>query len=323
MVRGSRVLVTGGSGLLGSHVCDCLIEEGAGEVLVLDNFLRGRRNNLDEAIARSAVQVREGSVTDAALMRQLMDGVDYVCHLAALRVPQCTREPDECFEVMVDATYAVLQAAARAGVKKLVYASSVAAYGEPDYLPIDERHPLNGGSMYGAAKATGEQFCRAWRHTAGLRYLTLRYFNMYGPRMSLEGEDTEVIIKWLDRLEAGEAPVVHGDGSASIDWIHVRDAARATVLALGSPVEDEAINIASGQETTLKQLLELLIELTGSRASPRYEAPRTVYGGARRVGSPEKAKRLLGFEARIGLREGLQDLLHWYRRVKREAPAGA
>jgi len=314
-------MTSSSSGLLGSHLCEALVDAGAAEVRVLDNFLRGQRANLETAAARGTVRLTEGSITDAALLTKLVEGVDYVCHLAALRVPRCTQEPDLCLEVMVRGTHVLLQAAAKARVRKVLYASSVVVYGDPVRRPMDEDHPLNSTALYGAAKVAGEQFCRAYHRSHGLPYVSLRYFNMYGPRMSLEG-DTEVIIKWLDKLEAGEAPVIHGDGSTAIDWVHVRDAVRASVLALNSPLDDETINVASGRATTLKELLELLIELTGSRVSPRYEAPPNAFTGISRIGGTEKAKCLLQFETQISLREGLQELVGWYRQVKRAAVVG-
>lgn len=320
-LEGARVLVTGGSGLLGSHLCEALVDAGAAEVRVLDNFLRGRRANLEAAAARGTVRLTEGSITDATLVSKLVDGADFVCHLAALRVPRCTQEPDQCLEVMVRGTHVLLQAAAKAGVRKVLYASSVVVYGDPEYQPMDERHPLNSTALYGAAKIAGEQFCRAWHKSHRLPYVTLRYFNMYGSRMGLEG-DTEVMIKWLDKLEAGEAPVIHGDGSTAIDWVHVRDAVRASVLALNSPLNDETVNIASGRAITLKELLELLIELTGARVSPRYEAPPNAFTGISRIGATERAKRLLQFETQVSLREGLQELVAWYRQAKRTATVG-
>ena len=313
---GARVLVTGGSGLLGSHVCDALLAAGVSELVVLDNFVRGRRHHLDDASGKGRVRIVDGSVSDAALVATLMEGIDYLAHLAALRVTRCEEDPAACFDVMVQGTHTVLAAAAKAKVRKTLYASSVVAYGQPVREPMDEEHPLGSDNFYGAAKIAGEYFCRAQRRSAGLPYVALRYFNMYGPRMSIEGKDTEVLIKWLEKLEAGEAPVIHGDGSATIDWVHVRDAARASVLALTQPADGEAVNVASGRATSLRELLELLIELTGSPVKPRYEAARAVYAGARRVGSPEKAKRLLGFEAKIGLREGLGELIAWYRDSK-------
>ena len=313
VLAGRRVLVTGGSGLLGSHVCDALVAAGVGELVVLDNFVRGHRHNLEAAGAHTAITIVDGSVHDAALVRSLMRGTDFVAHLAALRLTRCEAEPAACFDVMVAGTETVLAAAADARVRKVLFASSLVVYGDPVSEPMDETHPLATDNFYGVAKVAGELFCRAWRRKAALPYVALRYFNMYGPRMSISGPDTEVLIKWLDKLEAGEAPVIHGDGAATIDWVHVRDAARASVLALEQPVDGEALNVASGVGTSLKTLLGLLTELTGARVEPRYEAARQVHAAARRVGDNEKARRLLGFATTIGLREGLQELITWYR----------
>jgi UDP-glucose 4-epimerase len=315
-LKGSRVFVSGGSGLLGSHVCEALLSEGVGELVVLDNFIRGRRSHLDDVAGQGKLKIIEGSVADSSLISELMNGIDYVAHLAALRVTRCEEEPDACFDVMVKGTHNVIEAAARTKVRKLLYASSVVVYGNPEHEPMDEEHPLNTDNFYGAAKVTGENFCRAWRRSTGLNFVGLRYFNMYGPRMSVEGKDTEVIIKWLEKIESGEPPVIHGDGSATIDWVNVKDAARASMLALKSDVNSEIINVASGKSVSLKELLELLIDLTGSKLNPVFAPARTVYSGAKRVGSTKKAKKCLGFETKINLKEGLAELIAWYRSLK-------
>ena len=309
---GSRILVIGGAGFLGSHIVDQLTDTTAREIVVVDNFVRGTRQNLRDAVRDERVRVVDGSVTDQRLLAELMAGTDYVFHLAALWLYECVHEPRSALEVNVVGTYNVVEAAADAGVKKVVYSSSASVYGDAAFTPMTEEHPFNNRTMYGATKVAGEQFFRAFNEQRGLDYNGLRYMNIYGPRMDYKGTYVSVIMKVLDRIDAGEPPVIFGDGSQAYDFVHVVDVARANVLALQADATDEFFNIGIGVKTTIRELVDVLLELTGSDLEPEYRPQEQMFV-THRVGSTEKAERLLGFRAQIPLREGLQSVIDWRR----------
>ena len=207
MVEGQRCLVTGGAGTIGSTIVDQLIAAGAGEIIVLDNLVRGRRENLAQALTSGRVRLEEGDIRDTALVRQLMSGIDVVFHQAAIRITQCASEPRLALEVLVDGTYEVVEAAADAGVRKVVAASSASVYGLADHFPTTERqHPYDNDTLYGAAKTFNEGLLRSFHAMRGLDYVALRYFNVYGPRMDIHGLYTEVLIRWMERIESGQPP---------------------------------------------------------------------------------------------------------------------
>lgn len=316
-IRGSRILITGGAGFVGSHLADALLTAGAEEVIVLDNLVRGNAQNLKDAVRTGRARLIEGDVRDAALVDRLMAGCDYVFHEAALRITACAADPRSAHETMFGGTFNVLEAAVKHKVKKVVAASSASVYGEPETLPITESHAFHNRTLYGAAKVADEQVLRSFHEMFGLPYVALRYFNLYGPRMDMTGVYTEVMVRWLDRLNQGLPPVIFGDGSQSMDFVYIADCVRANLLALQSDVEDEVFNVATGIETSLAELCHLLIELAGrSDLTPEYHEARKVNGVGRRRGGTEKAARLLGFEAQVSLPEGLQGLIAW-RQAKR------
>jgi UDP-glucose 4-epimerase len=317
-IGGSRVLITGGAGFVGSHIADALIDEGVAEILVLDNLVRGRHDNLAQARERGHVTFVEGDVRDAALVRRLMDGVDYVYHEAALRITACAEMPRDAHEVMFTGTFNVLEAAVQAGVKKVVAASSASVYGEPSYLPIDEAHPCNNRTLYGAAKIANEHVLRSFNDMYDLPYVALRYFNVYGPRMDIHGVYTEVMIRWMDRIDQGLPPLIFGDGTQSMDFVYVRDVARANVAALRSDASDVVFNVASGTRTTLNELSQALCEVMGRpdlRAEHREE--RKVNPVRHRLGATQRAREHLGFTTSIPLYDGLRELVEWRRSVVR------
>ncbi|WP_333772768.1 NAD-dependent epimerase/dehydratase family protein [Streptomyces sp. IBSBF 3136] len=314
-VRGKKILVTGGAGTIGSNLVDLLAEGGAREIVVLDNFVRGRLGNLAKALGSGVVQVVEGDIRDAATVRKVTEGADLVFHLAAIRITQCAEEPRLANEVMVDGTFNVLEAAVEAGVGKVIASSSASVYGMAEEFPTTERHhPYNNDTFYGAAKAFNEGMLRSFHAMYGLDYVALRYFNVYGPRMDIHGLYTEVLIRWMERIESGEPPLILGDGSQTMDFVDVRDIARANVLAAESDLTDEVFNVASGTETSLKELAEGLLEAMGaSGLAPEHGPARAVNGVVRRLAETRRAAELLGFEARIDLRTGLRDLVDWWR----------
>jgi UDP-glucose 4-epimerase len=319
-ITGTRCLVTGGAGFIGSTIVDQLMEAGAGEVIVLDNFVRGTWSNLASAQDRGGVKVIKGDICDAALVDDLTVGTDFVFHQAALRITRCAEAPREAVDVLINGTLNVLESAVRHKVKKVVAASSASVYGNPSYLPMDESHPFNNRTIYGAGKIACEQMLRAYYTMYGLPYVAFRYFNAYGPRMDIVGVYTEVLIRWLDAIEANQPPLIFGDGTQSMDFVFVGDVARANVLAAKSDVTDEVFNVGTGAQTSLSELCDLLLRLTDSSLRPeRREARQVANVQARRAGV-EKAARLLDFRANVSLREGLQELIRW-RHSMRVAPA--
>jgi UDP-glucose 4-epimerase len=309
---GSRVLVIGGAGFLGSHIVDQLTEGPAREIIVLDNFVRGVRSNLTLAERDPRVRVVDGSITDLPLLRELMAGTDYVVHLAALWLYECVHQPRSALEVNVVGTYNVVEAAQQAGVRKVVYSSSASVYGDAVFTPMTEDHPFNNRTMYGATKIAGEQFFRAFYEQHKSDYVGLRYMNIYGPRMDYKGTYVSVIMKVLDRIEAGLPPIIFGDGSQAYDFVHVGDVARANILALQADATDEFFNIGIGVKTTIRELVGMLLEITGSNLEPEYRPQEQMFV-THRVGSTDKAERLLDFRATIPLEEGLRSVVEWRR----------
>jgi UDP-glucose 4-epimerase len=315
-LAGTCCLVTGGAGFVGSAIVDQLLAAGASEVRVVDNFVRGSRSNLAWALYHGGVNVIEGDIRDASLVNRAMDGVDYVFHQAALRITRCAEDPREAVEVLIDGTLNALEAAVQHKVRKVVAASSASVYGEPSYLPIDESHPFNNRTMYGAAKIANEQMLRALHDTSGLQYIALRPFNVYGPRMDVTGVYTEVLIRWLDAIETNKAPQIFGDGSQSMDFVYVEDVARANLLAAQSSVTDEVFNVGTGVQTSLNELCGLLLSLTGSSSQPEYREARSVANVQRRRAAVEKADRMLGFRTTVSLKQGLHELIRWREAAK-------
>jgi UDP-glucose 4-epimerase len=312
-MRGAHALVTGGAGFVGSRIVEDLIAAGASRVVVVDDFSRGRMENLRSMAGHTALEVVDGDICDAALMERVTTGVDFVFHEAALRITHCAEDPLRATKVMVDGTQNVLEAAVRGGVAKVVLASSASVYGEPDTLPMHESAPFNNRTLYGAAKIAAEQMARAYAEMHGLRYLALRPFNVYGPRMDAFGVYTEVMIRWLERLSNGKPPVIFGDGSQTMDFVYVGDVARANVLAAVSEATDDVLNVGTGVETSLKELCVLLCEAAGRPdLEPVFGEARKVNGVTRRRASIERARDVIGFEAKVSLRDGLRELVAWY-----------
>jgi len=248
-----------------------------------------------------------------------MDDTDYVFHLAALWLYECVHQPRAALEVNVVGTYNVVEAAQRAGVKKVIYSSSASVYGDALFTPMTEEHPFNNRTMYGATKIAGEQFLRAFYEQHGLDYIGLRYMNIYGPRMDYKGAYVSVIMKVLDRIDQGLPPIIFGDGSQAYDFIHVDDVARANILALESSAKDDFFNVGMGIKTTINELVHLLLAVSGSNLRPEYRPQEQMFV-SHRVGSTEKAERLLGFQARIPLNEGLRSVVEWRRHDQQVIP---
>ena len=306
-----KLVVIGGAGFVGSHIVDQLIEQPVREIVVLDNLVRGKLSNIEPTLTRSEkVRFVQGTICDRdTLMRELSDA-DGVFLLSALWLGECVSDPRSAIDVNVMGTFNVIEACLNAGVQRIVYSSSASVYGDALTTPMTEDHPFNNRTMYGATKIAGEQFFRAIFDQHQLPYVGLRYMNIYGPRMDYKGTYVSVIMKVLDRLEQGLPPVIFGDGSQSYDFVHVADVARANILSMLSNSTDEFFNIGTGQETTINQLVEMLLDITGSDLKPQYE-PQTAMFVTRRLGSTEKASKLLAFQATASLRQGLESVVAW------------
>jgi nucleoside-diphosphate-sugar epimerase len=312
-----RVLITGGAGLIGSHIADLLIREEGPEIVILDNFVRGRRENLAWAMAHGRVRIVEGDIRDRALLRETMEGVDTVFHQAAIRITQCAEEPRLALEVLVDGTFNVIEAAVEAKVRKVVAASSASVYGLADEFPTtEEHHPYHNRTLYGAAKVFNEGLLRSFAEMYGLNYVALRYFNVYGPRMDIYGAYTEVLIRWMDRIVEGRPPLILGNGSQTMDFVYVEDIARANVLASRATASDMVFNVASGCETSLNDLARSLLKVMGSDLEPEYGPERKVNAVSRRLADTSRAEKFLGFRAQVQLEDGLRRLVEWWQASK-------
>jgi UDP-glucose 4-epimerase len=323
-LTGRKVLVTGGAGFIGSTTVEQFLAAGAGEVVAVDDMIRGRPENLAGALSSGRVRLIRGDICDRALMAELVSGADTVVHLAALRITQCAAEPRRALEVMVNATFDLLELAVEAKVRKVVMASSASVYGMASVFPTGEDHnPYANRTLYGAAKTFGEGLLRTFNDMHGLDYVALRYFNAYGPRMDIHGRYTEVLIRWMERIEAGLAPIVFGDGRQTMDMVHADDIARANVLAARAPATDVALNIGSGTETSLLELARLMAQAMGApQVVPTHAPERAVNPVPRRLADISLAAEQIGYAPSVRLEDGLRELVAWWRREKRlSAPA--
>jgi UDP-glucose 4-epimerase len=313
-LKGKRVLVTGGAGFIGSYIIDLLVQDGCSEIVAIDNMERGRPDNLAQAMLSGRVRLIEADIRDRALMEELVSHSDLVFHMAALRITQCAENPRLAMEVMADATFDLLELCVKHKVEKVVAASSASVYGMAETFPTTEsHHPYNNRTLYGAAKVFNEGLLRSFHHMYGLDYAAMRYFNVYGPRMDIHGVYTEVLIRWMERIAAGQPPVIFGDGHQTMDFVYIEDVARATVLAAKANVTDDVFNVASGTETSLRQLAERLSTVMGGTSELEFQPARKVNPVQRRLADVDKARRLIGFEATVPLDEGLERLVAWWK----------
>jgi UDP-glucose 4-epimerase len=314
-LKGKRVLVTGGAGFIGSHIIDLLCDEDCIEIVALDNMIRGRPENLRGALTRGPVRLVHGDIRDGKLIASLVKAADIVFHQAALRITHCAAEPRLAKEVMVDATFDLLELCVKNDIEKVIAASSASVYGNAEEFPTTERqNPYDNRTLYGAAKAFNEGLLRAFNDMYGLDYVAFRYFNVYGDRMDIHGRYTEVLIRWMERLEAGLPPIIFGDGQQTMDFVHVRDVARANILGARAKATDEVFNVAIGSETSLVQLAAALAAVMGHPdLTPEFGPERSVNPVPRRLAATGKAERLLGFRATVPLEKGLADLVKWWR----------
>jgi UDP-glucose 4-epimerase len=312
LLTGKRLVLIGGAGLIGSHTVDALLREDAAEIVVYDTFSRGRIENLDEALKDPRVSIFElgGDITRTDILDEALTGADGVFHFAALWLLHCHDFPRSAFDVNVGGTFNVLEACVRKGVERLVYSSSASVYGDAVEEPMTEEHPFNNRNFYGATKIAGEAMARAMHDRYGLDYVGLRYMNVYGARQDYRGAYIAVIMKMLDSIDNGEPLVVYGDGSQAYDFVYVSDCAAANVCAMKADATDTFYNVGTGVRTTILEVAQALLEITGSDVGIRHE-PAGLTFVKNRIGDPERAARELGFRATVPLEQGLRELIRW------------
>ncbi|MBI3397183.1 NAD-dependent epimerase/dehydratase family protein [Candidatus Woesebacteria bacterium] len=317
-----KFVVTGGAGLIGSWVIDHILKDKSfkvKEIVVMDTLIRGKTDNLKNALKSRKVRIVKEDIRDFNAVNKVIKGADYVIHEAVIKNKLCEENPRYCKEVLIDGTFNIFEACVKSGVKKLIFNSSASVYGEPEVLPMKENHPFNNNAFYGAAKIAEEELVKAFRNRYGLNYVGLRPFNAYGPRMDVSGVYTEVLMKWLQKLEAGEAPVIFGDGSQTFDFVYVEDIAIATIKALKSKRNEGFYNIGTGKETSLKKLLNLFLKAYGTTIKPVYVSGEGKLGFvSRRRADTSKARKELNFMAKTPLELGIKKLVQWYKETKHE-----
>ncbi len=322
-IKGKKLVVIGGAGLIGSHTVDKLAQEDVREIVIYDNFVRGRAENLNNALRDPRVRIYDvgGDIGQTDILESALDGADGVFHLAALWLLQCHEYPRSAFDVNVRGTFNVMEACVKKGVKRLVYSSSASVYGDAVREPMDEDHPFNNQNFYGATKICGEAMLRAFHHRYKLNFVGLRYMNVYGPRQDYHGAYIAVIMKMLDAIDRGEGPTILGDGSEAFDFVAVEDCAAANVCAMKSEATDRFYNVGTGKRTSLKELAQMIIDLTGCKLPIKY-APRSQATLVRnRIGDPRKASAEIGFTAGLDLTEGLRRLIDWRNNHRAEVVA--
>ncbi len=314
----SKVLVLGGAGFIGSFVVSELLKEPVGQVVVYDNFTRGKREYLSAQLQdpRCSIFPIGGDIRDLDILDTAMAGMDYVVCLSAMWLLHCKDYPRTAFEVNVAGTFNVLEACVKHKIKKLVWSSSASVYGDAVELPMTESHPLNNRNFYGATKIAGEAMCTAMHERYGLSIIGLRYMNVYGPHQDQTAAYTGVVPIMLNKIEANEPPVINGDGSQAYDFIYVEDTARCNVAALKSDVSFGMYNVGTEVQTSIRELCQLILELKSSDLQVVYRPYSDADARAlvqNRIGSRKKAEEELGFRYRYSLREGLLKLIEWRR----------
>lgn len=311
-----KFLVIGGAGFIGSHVVTELLKEDVTQVVIFDNFARGKESNLKYQLkdSRCSIYPYGGDIREIDILNQAMQGMDGVFHLAAMWLLHCKDFPRTAFDVNIQGTFNVLEACVKNKVSRLVFSSSASVYGDAIEFPMTEDHPFNNRNFYGASKIAGEAMARAFHDRYGLNYVGLRYMNVYGPHQDQTAAYTGVIPVMLNKISENEQPEINGDGSQAYDFITAFDAARCNILAMKSDISDEFYNVGTGVQTSIKELCDKILSITKSDLKVLYK-PYSEEDQRRmvqnRIGSTAKARDQLGFEYKIDLETGLRALIKW------------
>ena len=317
-LHGKKIVVIGGAGLIGSHTVDQLVREDVKEILIYDNMTRGSKHNLNHALKDKRVKIYDvgGDILQNDILESALEKADGVFHFAALWLLQCHEYPRSAFDVNIKGTFNVIDACVKKKVKRLVYSSSASVYGDAIYNPMDENHPFNNKNFYGATKIACEAMLRSYHFRYNLKYVGLRYMNVYGPRQDYHGAYVAVIMKMLDAIDKGESPIIYGDGSESFDFISTYDCAKANICAMKANTVDEFYNVGTGIKTSLKELAKILIKLRNSKKEIIYKKSSQATFVKNRIGCPKKASNDLDFVSKIKLNDGLKKLIKWRDNMK-------
>jgi UDP-glucose 4-epimerase len=321
-IAGGRFVITGGASLIGSHIADTLISQGAREVVLLDNFALGTPETVSHLLTDERIKLVRGDILRVNELYDVLAGADGVFAVAGFLTLPLTQNPPLGLAVNVDGMVNIFEACRYQGVKKVIFSSSVAAYGEPGPQEIDETSPANlasfqpGAMLYACSKLIGEALCKLYSTRYGVQAVALRYSTVYGERQHYRGVNALYIIENYDRIMQGKAPTIPGDGSEVHDYIHVADVARANVTAMASDVSGETFNVATGVATTVKRIVEILLEITGSQLEPEYASAgagvRSTTGTQLNF-SRSKIEQMLGWRPEVGIEAGLRRLIDWRR----------
>jgi len=312
----SSYLVTGGAGFIGSNIVEALIEKGE-KVKVIDNFVSGKRENL--SCLSGKIKLIEGDIRDLPLLKKATSGVDFILHQAALRsVPKSVGDPTSYNEVNVNGTLNVLLAAKEAKVKRVVFASSSSIYGETTLFPEKEAHLPAPISPYAASKIAGEHYCHVFSKTYGVETVSLRYFNVFGPRQSLESQYAVVVPKFIISMLNNQSPPIHGDGKQSRDFTYIDNVVEANILAATAPgISGEVFNVACGSDYTVLALVECLNKIMGKDLKPEFTPPRP--GDVQRtLADISKAQRLMKLRIKVNFEQGLKKSVEWFKEHRKE-----
>ena len=317
-IKGKKLVLIGGAGLIGSHTLDLLVKEDVKEIIVYDNMTRGTTENIKESLKDPRVKVFEagGDILQYDILETALENADGVFHFAALWLLQCHEFPRSAFDVNIKGSFNVIEACVKKNVKKLIYSSSASVYGDADYEPMNENHPFNNKNFYGATKIAAEAILRSYHYRYDLNYIGLRYMNVYGPRQDYKGAYIAVIMKMLDAIDKGESPIIYGTGSESFDFINVKDCGRANICAMKSSAVDSFYNVGTGKKTSLNSLAELLVQITNCKKPIKYIKQNEKTFVKSRIGCPKKAKKEIKFNYEIELKDGLIELVNWRNQIK-------
>ncbi len=315
-LNNSKILVIGGAGFIGSFVVEELLKHAVSEVVIYDNFTRGKKEYLEQVLKdpRCSIFPFGGDIRDLDILDAAMKDKDYVISLAAMWLLHCKDYPRTAFEVNIAGKFNILEACVRNKIKKLVWSSSASVYGDAVEIPMTESHPYNNKNFYGATKIAGEAMCTAYNDRYGLQVIGLRYMNVYGPHQDQTAAYTGVIPIMLNKIDANEQPIINGDGSQAYDFIYVEDVARANLCAITSNVEFGFYNVGTEVQTSIRVLCDTILQLKNSNLTVQYKPYSADDARAlvqNRIGSRVKAEQDLGFLFKYSLEEGLLKLIVW------------